>query len=149
MAPEPQKQGCRRCHTNPGRCRSARSWWAQAGVGEHSCCACLWWQHALPVLCCQSFTGAALWLQVWGSFLGERERRFIPVGWIYTKTQSLVGGQENTTSTEYGKLTRAILYFQFTPFFFDSHHCFCDVSLYKYRPSQLMRNKHETSQKQW
>lgn len=94
LAPEPQKQGCRRCHTNPGRCRSARSWWAQAGVGEHSCCACLWWQHALPVLCCQSFTGAALWLQVWGSFLGERERRFIPVGWIYTKTQSLVGGKK-------------------------------------------------------
>lgn len=31
---------------------------------------------ALPVLCCQSFTGAALWLQVWGVLPG-RERGFL------------------------------------------------------------------------
>lgn len=53
---------------------------------------------ALPVLCCQSFSGAALWLQVWGSFLGEREgywslRKKIYPYWVDLHQNRVLGRQ--------------------------------------------------------
>lgn len=53
---------------------------------------------ALPILCCQSFSGAALWLQVRGSFLGEREgswalRKKIYPHWVDLHQNTVLGRQ--------------------------------------------------------
>lgn len=102
----------------------------------------------LPVLLCGYRCGGPFWER--GRFTGARERRFIPIWFIYPKTQSLVGKKmllAQSISVQW-KAHQGKNYFSFTPFLF-SHHCFYDVSLYKYCPLQHIRNKHEASQKQW
>lgn len=51
---------------------------------------------ALPVLCCQSFTGAALWLQVWGVLPGREREGFWGLKkkiWVNSHQNAALGRQ--------------------------------------------------------